>query len=124
VIAAEPQNAQIRMIAAQAAFESKLVPRARELLAGLDETQIESPDVFFNLGVSFFNAGEIKDAVECFAKTILKDPTYVDAYYRRALAYLGLGQMPEAKADFQKVVELQAEGEMAAMAKKALEQLQ
>ncbi len=47
----------------------------------------------------------------------------MDSYYRRALAYLGQGKSAEAKADLQKVVELQPDGEMSAMAKKALEQL-
>ena len=51
------------------------------------------------------------------------DPSHVDAYYRRALGYLGQGKTAEAKADFQKVVELQPDGEMATMAKKALEQI-
>ena len=51
--------------------------------------------------------GEGRDRL--LRKTVAKDPAYVDAYYRRALAYLGQGQMAEAKADFQKVVELQPE---------------
>jgi tetratricopeptide (TPR) repeat protein len=123
VLATDPANAQVRAIAAQAALEGRLVAKARELLAALDETQIQSPDVFFNMGVNFFNAGEVQDSIAYFGKTVAKDPAYVDAYYRRALACLGQGQMAEAKADFQKVVELQAEGEMATMAKKALEQL-
>jgi tetratricopeptide (TPR) repeat protein len=123
VLASDPGNAQIRAIAAQAALEGKLVDKARALLAPLDEAQIQSADVFFNMGINFFNAGEVKDAISYFGKAIAKDPAHVDAYYRRALAQLGLGQMAEAKADFQKVVELQPEGEMATMAKKALEQL-
>jgi tetratricopeptide (TPR) repeat protein len=123
VLAADPGNAQIRAIAAQAALEGRMIDKGRALLAGLDESQIQSPDVLFNLGVNFFNAGEIKDAIAYFGKTVAKDPAYVDAYYRRALAYLGQGQTAEAKADFQKVIALQADGEMAAMAKKALEQL-
>ena len=123
VLAADPANAQIRAIAAQAALEGRMVDKARSLLAGLDETQIQSPDVFFNMGINFFNAGEVKDAIAYFTKTVAKDPSYIDAYYRRALAYLGQGQMAEAKADFQKVVALQPDGEMATMSKKALEQL-
>lgn len=123
VLATDPTNAQIRAIAAQAALEGRMVDKARSLLAGLDETQIQSPDVFFNMGINFFNAGEVKDAIAYLTKTVAKDATYVDAYYRRALAYLGQGQMAEAKADFQKVVELQPDGEMATMSKKALEQL-
>jgi tetratricopeptide (TPR) repeat protein len=122
VLAADPANAQIRAIAAQAALEGRMVDKARSLLTGLDETQI-SADVCFNMGINFFNAGEVKDAIAYFTKTAAKDPAYVDAYYRRALAYLGQGQLAEAKADFQKVVELQPDGEMATMSKKALEQL-
>jgi len=123
VLAADPGNAQIRAIAAQAALEGRMVDKAREFLAGLDETQIHSPDVFFNMGVNFFNAGAVQDSIAYFGKTVVLDPAYVDAYYRRALAYLGQGQTAEAKADFQKVVELQADGEMGTMSKKALEQL-
>lgn len=123
VLASDPGNAQIRAIAAQAALEGKLVAKARELLATLDESQVQSADVFFNMGINFFNAGETGDAIAYFGKAMAKDPAHVDAYYRRALAYLGKGQMAEAKADFQKVVELQPEGEMATMARKALEQL-
>jgi tetratricopeptide (TPR) repeat protein len=124
VLAADPGNAQIRAIAAQAALEGRMVDKGRALLAGLDESQVQSADVFFNMGVNFFNAGETSDAITYFGKAIAKDAAHVDAYYRRALALLGQGKTVEAKADFQKVVELQAEGEMAAMAKKALEQLQ
>jgi tetratricopeptide (TPR) repeat protein len=123
VLAADPGNAQIRAITAQAALEGKMVDKAKSLLAGLDEAQIQSPDVFFNIGINFFNAGEVKDAIVYFDKTVAKDPAYVDAYYRRALARLGQGQMAEAKADFQKVVELEPAGEMGTASKKALEQL-
>jgi tetratricopeptide (TPR) repeat protein len=123
VLAADPANAQIRAIAAQAALEGRMVDKARSLLSGLDEAQIQSPDVFFNMGINFFNAGEIPDAIAYFGKTLVRDQAYVDAYYRRALAYLGQGQMAEAKGDFQKVVALQPDGEMATMSRKALEQL-
>jgi tetratricopeptide (TPR) repeat protein len=122
-LAADPGNTQIRAIAAQAALEGKMVDRARQLLGALDETKITNPDVFFNMGVNFFNAGETSDAIAYFGKAIAVDPKYVDAYYRRALGYLGQGKTAEAKADFQKVVELQAEGDMATMSKKALEQI-
>jgi tetratricopeptide (TPR) repeat protein len=122
-LAADPGNTQIRAIAAQAALEGKMVDRARQLLGALDETKITNPDVFFNMGVNFFNAGETSDAIAYFGKAIAVDPKYVDAYYRRALGYLGQGKTAEAKADFQKVVELQPEGDMGTMSKKALEQI-
>jgi len=123
VLAADPGNAPVRAIAAQAALEGKNVDRARQLLAALDETKITNPDVFFNMGVNFLNAGATDDAVAYFGKAIAADPKYVDAYYRRALGYLGQGKTAEAKADFQKVLELQPDGEMATMSRKALEQI-
>ena len=122
VLAADPGNAHIRAVAAQAALEGKLIDKARALLPGLDETQIQNPDVFFNMGISFFNAGEVPDAIVYFGKTLAKDPAYTDAYYRRALAYLGQGKLPEARTDFQKVIEIEPDGEMAKMSRKALEQ--
>jgi tetratricopeptide (TPR) repeat protein len=124
VLAADPTNAQIRAIAAQAALEGKMLDRAKDLLSGLDDTKITNPDVFFNMGVQFLNAGQVPLAIEYFSKAIRVDPNYVDGYYRRALGYLGQGKNAEARADFQKVIELQPDGEMAAMAKKALDQLQ
>jgi tetratricopeptide (TPR) repeat protein len=121
VLAADPGDNQIRAIAAQAALEGKMVDRARQYLAALDETKITNSDVFYNMGVNFLNAGETADAIEYFGKTIKVDPNYVDAYYRRGLAYLGQGKNAEAKADFEKVIELQPEGDMANMSKKALD---
>ncbi len=123
VLAADPANAQVRAIAAQAALEGRMMEKARQLLAGLDETAIKSPDVFYNMGANFLNAGAADDAVAYFGKAIALDPTYVDGYYRRALGYLGQGKTAEARADFQKVLELQKEGPMAEMSRKALESL-
>jgi tetratricopeptide (TPR) repeat protein len=124
VLADDPTNAQIRAIAAQAALEGKMLDKARELLATLDESKITNPDIFFNMGVDFLNGGQIPLAIDYFGKAIRVDPSHVDAYYRRALGYLGQGKTAEAKADFQKVVELQPAGEMATMSRKALEQIQ
>lgn len=120
---ADPGNAQLRAIAAQAALEGRMMDRAKVLLAGLDTAQIRNPDLLFNMGVNFLNAGDTATAVEYFSKTIAVDDAYADAYYRRALANLGLGKTAECKADFQKVLQLDPAGAMAEMAKKALDQL-
>lgn len=123
VLQAQPGNQQIRAIAAQAALEGGLLDKGRELLAGLDVSTVESPDVFFNMGVNFLNAGATEDAIAWFTRAVEKDPSYVDGYYRRALGYLQLGKNAECKADFQKVVELAPDSQMGEMAKKALESL-
>jgi len=123
VLQADPQNVQVRAIAAQAALEGKMTDRARELLAGLDTSKIDNPDLLFNMGVNFLNGGDTANALDYFTKTIAVDPKYVDAYFRRALVYLGQGKNAESKADFQKVVELDPSSEMGQQAQKALGQL-
>jgi tetratricopeptide (TPR) repeat protein len=123
VLAAEPDNAQVRAIAAQAALEGGLAEKGRELLAGLSEGVIKDPDAFFNIGVNFLNAGLTEDAARYFTKAVSLDPGYVDGYYQRALAYLKLGRTAECRADFEKVVSLAPSGPQAELARKALSQV-
>jgi tetratricopeptide (TPR) repeat protein len=123
VLAAEPGNDQIREIAAQAALEGGLLEKGRALIAALPEDAIHEPDVLFNIGVAFLNAGATEDAVRYFGKAIARDPRYVDGYFQRGLAQLKLGRTAEARADFGKVVELAPAGPQSDLAKKALEQL-
>jgi tetratricopeptide (TPR) repeat protein len=123
VLETEPDNVQVRAFAAQAAFEGGKPEKGRELLAALDDTKVDSPDVFFNLGVNLLNAGATEQAVTFFGKAVARDPAYVDGYYQRGLALLQLGKTAEAKADFQKVVELAPGTPQGDLAKKALEQV-
>lgn len=124
VIAAQPDNQQIRAIAAQAALEGGFLDKGRELLGTVDEGTIKNPDVFFNMGVNFLNANLPEDAIVYFGKAVALDPTYVDGYYRRALAHLQLGRKDESRLDLQKVIELSPDSDMGQMAKKALASLQ
>ena len=123
VLDADPANAPIRVIAAQAALSGGLVDRGLSLLKALDESAIKTPDVFFNLGVALINANRPEDAIPYFGKSIALDAAYADGYFRRGLAYLQLGKMAEAKADLQKFVELAPTGAEADLARKALTQL-
>ncbi|HEX9187702.1 MAG TPA: tetratricopeptide repeat protein [Vicinamibacteria bacterium] len=123
VLAAEPDNAQVRAIAAQAALEGGMADKGRALLAALPEDAIREPDAFYNIAVNFVNAGLAEDGVLYFTKAIALDHAYVDGYYQRALAYLRLGRTAECRADFEKVVALAPEGPQAGLARKALEQV-
>lgn len=123
VLAAEPDNAQIRAIAAQAALEGGMAEKGQKLLAGLSEGVIKDPDVYFNIGVNFVNAGLTEDAVQYFTKATSLDAAYVDGYFQRALAYLKLGRTAESRADFERVLTLAPDGPQAPLARKALQQL-
>ena len=63
VLDADPANAPIRVIAAQAALSGGLIDRGLALLKALDESAIKTPDVFFNVGVALINANRPEDAI-------------------------------------------------------------
>jgi len=123
VLLAEPDNAQVRAIAAQAALEGGMAEKGRALLASLPEGAIRDPDAFYNIAVNFVNAGLAEDGILYFTKAIALDAGYVDGYYQRALAYLKVGRTAECRADFEKVVALSPDGSQAELARKALAQV-
>ena len=123
VLQAEPDNAQVRAIAAQAALEGGMAEEGRALLAALPEGAIHDPDALYNIAVNFVTAGLPEDGVLYFTKAIALEPSYVDGYYQRGLAYLKLGRTAECRADFEKVVALKPDGPQADLARKALAQI-
>ena len=120
---ADPGNATVQLIMAQAAFEGGLKERGMGLVAAIDQAAIKDPDVAYNLGVQLLNAGRPAEAATFFSRSIALDPSYVDGYFRRGLAEINLGRVAEAKADLTKVLELSPSGPQAELARKAVEQL-
>ena len=120
---ADPTNNDVRTLMAMEAIEAGMVDKGRELLDSLPPDAIKNPDVYFNVGVSFLNKNDQEQAVTYFSKAIALDPAYVDGYFQRGMTYFGMQKLAEAKADFQKVVELAPTGPQAETAKKVLDQL-
>jgi tetratricopeptide (TPR) repeat protein len=123
VLDADPGDANVLNIMAQESIKAGKVEKGMELLNKLDQSAIKDPAIFFNVGVMLLNQQKPENAIEYFTKTVALDPNYTDGYFQRALTYLQLQKLPESKADFKKVLELQPEGPQAETAKKALEQL-
>lgn len=89
----------------------------------LDEKSLTDPSLFYNIGILLFKNGQIDLAIDHLNKCIKLDPNYVNGYYQLALASLNKGDMEEAGRSFQKVIELAPESEIAALAKKMLENI-
>ena len=119
----DPSNQQMKIVAANAAMDAGLADRALAFLASIDDTKITSGDGYFDLAVGFLRRSDATHAVEYFTKALGKDPKIVEAYYWRGIAYVQQQKMAEAKADMQKVVELDPTGPNGEKAKKALEQM-
>ncbi len=123
VLTADPTNVNVRIVTAQEALRGGMLDKGMELLRGVDESQIKSADIFFNIAAILLNQQKPEDAIAYLTKAIAVDPAMTDAYFQRALAYLQLQKNAESKADFRKVIELAPQGPQADTARKALEQL-
>jgi len=78
---------------------------------------------FYNMGVTYINAGKNQEASEALTKAIKFDPTYSEAYYQLGLTLLGLGKMDEALTNLKKYVEMSPQSDNAAVAKELIKQL-
>lgn len=122
-LAAEPGNIPLRAAAVQAAFEAARPERGRELLAGLAPDGVTDADIAYNFGINLLNANATREALPWFTRSLALDPKSPDAYYRRALALLQLGESAACRADFEQVVALAPGTPQAELARKALEQV-
>lgn len=89
----------------------------------LDEKTLTDPGTFYNIGILLFKNGQIDIAVDYLNKCISLDPNSVDGHYQLGLANLNKGEMEEAKKNFEKVIELAPDSEIAALARKILENI-
>lgn len=123
LVQSDPTNVNLKLLAAQEALRGGMLDKGLELLKGLDDSAIKEPEVFYNVAALLLNAQKPQEAIGYLTKAVTVDPNYVDGYFQRGLAYLGQGKTAEAKADFQKVIELAPTGAQAETAKKALAQI-
>jgi hypothetical protein len=107
----------------RAALEKGRVDQAKQLTAAMEKGGGGDPALLFEIGVGFLNAGETREAVGFFDRVLEEDPAHVPARYRRALGLLALGRHDEAREDLEAVLERQPNGELAAKAVLALDQL-
>ncbi len=79
---------------------------ARAYMARLPAGAEVDADTLLNLGIDLYNQNRLEEALAEFDRVVTQQPTLPDAYYYRGLARLGLGRGEEAKADFQKLLDL------------------
>jgi tetratricopeptide (TPR) repeat protein len=123
LVQSDPTNVNLKLLAAQEALRGGMLDKGLEMLKGIDDSSVKEPEVFYNVAALLLNAQKPDEAIRYLTKAVTVDPSYVDGYFQRGLAYLQLQKTPEAKADFQKVIELAPTGAQAETAKKALQQL-
>ncbi len=96
---------------------------AKAYMAKLPQGTQMDPAIGLNIGIKAFNEGKMDAALKEFNEVIAGNPGLADAYYYRAMVFLGKSQNPQAKADLQKLLELEPDSKFAKDAKEFLKEL-
>ena len=81
-------------------------PEAQQYIARLPQGETVDPATLLNIGIKHYNDKKLDAAITEFDRVVRENPNLPDAYYYRGLAYLASGKTAEAKADFQKLIEI------------------
>ncbi len=119
----EPGNLLLRTQMAQEALKANDLERGLRLLEGIDEAAIDDPVIFYNVAALQLNQQKTDDAIVWLTKSLTLDPSFVDGYFQRGLAYLSLQKLELSKADLHKVIELRPASPQAETARRALAEL-
>lgn len=109
VLAEDPENVPIALLQVNLLAESDELDRAQALLDSLPPASLDDPMAVINVGILFLNKGRAEVAWEYFDRAVAIDPSRGESYYYRGIASLQRNNLAEAKADFQKVIELAPE---------------
>jgi tetratricopeptide (TPR) repeat protein len=77
----------------------------------------------YNEAVKFLNERDIENAIVLLQEAIKLDPLLADAFYELGMAFLNKGNKEKAKANLEKYLELNPQGEKVSIARTVLEVL-
>jgi tetratricopeptide (TPR) repeat protein len=96
---------------------------AQTYMARLPQGTKVDANTLLNIGIQHFNDGKMDQALPQFDRVVKENPELPDAYYYRALVYLNQGKNAEAKADLQKLLEIDPNNKYAKDAREFLKDL-
>jgi tetratricopeptide (TPR) repeat protein len=119
-LAIDPEHVDsLKAKSAILASEGKM-EEAEALLAKVPADEAVHPTTLMNIAMTHYNQGEPEEAIVFLDRTIRDNPEVAQAYYLRGLVGLSLGDQEGAKADFERFLELDPDGQQAAEAKEYL----
>lgn len=106
----DADNSAVALLLVNLYLEDGDLDKGKTLLESLPtDFLISDPTVYLNIGILFLNKNNGDEAVKYFSKAISLDDKKHEGYYYRGLAYVQNKKSKEAKADFEKVLELAAD---------------
>jgi len=102
--------------------------QARELYskaASMSETldPVEAATSFYNMGVTYINAGKNQEAADALKKAIEMNPKHAEAHYQLGITLLGLNDMEGAMEELKTYLVVDPDGPNVEVAKALIEQL-
>jgi tetratricopeptide (TPR) repeat protein len=123
VVELDPNDSTALLLLANLQLEKGNLEEGRATLAKLPPGSIKDPGVYVNFGIILLNKKKPEDAWTYFDQAVKIAPSDADGYYYRGLTAMQLKKKAEARADFQKYLELAPQGENAADVKEYLKSL-
>ncbi len=96
---------------------------AQTYMAKLPQGTKVDANTLLNIGIQHFNDGKMDQALPQFDRVVKENPDLPDAYYYRALVYLNQDKKAEARADLQKLLEIDPSNKYAKDAREFLKDL-
>jgi tetratricopeptide (TPR) repeat protein len=96
---------------------------AKVYMARLPQGVKIDPAARLNIGIKAYNDRKLDEALKQFDQVVQENPNLPEAYYYRGLVYLNLNKTKEAKADFQKLLEMDPKNEHANDAREFLKSM-
>jgi Flp pilus assembly protein TadD len=97
VLDLEPGNTLFMSNLALVFDDEGRVAESKALIRKLEQLQPYPPFHFFNLGLTAMHKGDFKAAKDLFAKEVDRDAYYHEFHFWLAAAYLGLGEIEQAR---------------------------
>jgi tetratricopeptide (TPR) repeat protein len=119
----EPGNAETLQLLITLLYSVGREEEAKGYQAQLPAGAKVDATVLLNVGIKRYNDGNMEQALAEFERVVADNPELPEAYYYRGLAHLALGHNAQAKADFQKLLELAPDHAKAADAREFLASL-
>jgi len=120
----EPANVDNKLLLADLLMEAGEKAESRQILDGIDMTQVKDPFPFINSAITQINEGKGAEAAAALTKLQAQFPNQAEIYYYRGRAYLAATKLDDAKADLEKFVTMgKPDSKEVADAKKILEQI-
>ncbi|HET9793063.1 MAG TPA: tetratricopeptide repeat protein [Thermoanaerobaculia bacterium] len=123
VVAVAPDDTNSWLIIAEIELQKGNLDEGKAAMEKVPDEKITDPGPYLNMGINYYNKGRAADADQWFTKAITKapeSPDNADAYYYRGLARYSEKHVDDAKADFEKYLQIAPTGTNADTVKELL----